>query len=311
MALRPTVLPAFGVFAAAARHQNFAHAAEELHLTASAVSHHVRKLEATLGVSLFQRHARGVTLTVAGRALADAATAVLADLDAVAGSLRTNDRSIRVVRITTLHSLAYCWLIARLPRFTAAHPNIRLHLETSIALTRFDDDGPDIGIRHGAGHWPGLTAYYLMGEDLFPVASPRLAGALAATTAQDVAALPLVADQSYQGWRDWFRAADVRGVRLPTMHTFSDSTDALQAAIHGMGAALSRTHIAAPYLQSGELMRLPGPAIEGRFAYYAVHPTHKKPTTAAFAFIRWLQSEAASETGPAPAQLKPKPRARS
>src|SRR3979411_1354827 len=82
MTLRPTALPAFGVFAVAARHQNFANAAEELGLTASAVSHHVRGLEATLGVKLFQRHARGVVLTVEGRSLADAATAALSDSDA-------------------------------------------------------------------------------------------------------------------------------------------------------------------------------------------------------------------------------------
>ena len=75
MSLRPSALPAFGVFAIAARHQNFAHAAEELGQTASVVSHHVRGLEVALGVKLFQRHARGVTLTPEGRSLADAATA--------------------------------------------------------------------------------------------------------------------------------------------------------------------------------------------------------------------------------------------
>src|SRR3546814_5326573 len=76
MNLRSALLPSLGVFAAAARHQNFAHAADELHLTASAVSHHVRKLEASLGVALFQRHARGVTLTGEGRLLADAASEI-------------------------------------------------------------------------------------------------------------------------------------------------------------------------------------------------------------------------------------------
>ncbi|WP_159065352.1 LysR family transcriptional regulator, partial [Xanthomonas citri] len=86
MNLRPTLLPALGVFAAAARHQNFAHAAEELHLTASAVSHHVRKLEALLGATLFQRLPRGVKLTAEGRQLADAATAALAEIAAVAGN---------------------------------------------------------------------------------------------------------------------------------------------------------------------------------------------------------------------------------
>jgi len=81
MALRTDWLPALAAFESAARHQNFAHAAEELHLTASAVSHHVRKLESRLGVSLFQRLARGVSLTAEGRQLADAAGSAPADID--------------------------------------------------------------------------------------------------------------------------------------------------------------------------------------------------------------------------------------
>src|ERR1700753_1780194 len=89
MTLRPTALPAFGVFAVAARHQNFANAAEELGPTASGVSHHVRGLEGTVGVKLFQRHARGVALTDEGRTLADAANAALSDIDAVAAALST------------------------------------------------------------------------------------------------------------------------------------------------------------------------------------------------------------------------------
>ena len=100
MNLRPTLLPALGVFAVAARHQNFALAGEELHLTASAVSHHVRKLESLLGAPLFQRHARGVTLTAEGRQLADAASAALADVSAVAGNLRPRPDTVPL-RVTT------------------------------------------------------------------------------------------------------------------------------------------------------------------------------------------------------------------
>ena len=291
--LRPTALPALGVFATAARHQNFAHAAEELHLTASAVSHHVRRLEAMLGVTLFQRHARGVALTAEGRALADAASAALSDLDAAAGGLRSSAH-VAQVRVTTLHSLTYCWLMPRLPRFLAAHPSIRLHIETSTALARFDDAGPDLGVRHGAGHWPGLTAHHLMDEALFPVAAPSFPGLAAIKQPAQIAQLPLIGDLAFQGWRDWFRAAGVRGVRLAPMHTFSDSTDAMLAAASGMGAALARTQIVAPYIQRGELVPLPGPQIKARFAYYAVHPAHKRLSAAATAFLAWLRREAAS-----------------
>ena len=301
MPIRPTVLPAFAVFAAAARHQNFAHAAEELHLTASAVSHHVRRLETTLGVTLFQRHARGVVLTAQGRSLADATNAALADLDAVSGSLLSRDKEIARVRVTTLHSLAYCWLIPRLSSFTAAHPNVQLDFETSTALVRFDDAGPDVGIRHGPGPWPGLTAHFLMDDMLFPVAAPTLTGVKQVTKAAHIPRLPLIADLGLQGWPDWFRAADVRSATLPAVHSFTDSTDALLAAVCGLGVALARWHIAAPYLERGELIQLPGPTLKARFSYYVVHPAHRRPTPAAAAFIEWVRREAAKDDlAPAP-----------
>ena len=294
MNLRPALLPALGVFAAAARHQNFAHAAEELHLTASAVSHHIRRLEAMLGVVLFQRHARGVKLTLEGRQLADAASSALTELEGVAANLRHVD-GVSVLRLTTLHSFAYCWLIPRLPRFTALHPQIRLQVDTGFALTRFDDGGPDLGIRHGPGQWPGLTAQFLMDDELFPVASPTLTGVDRVQHARDIARLPLVTDLAQQGWREWFRTAGVRGLHLPEMHSFRDSTDAMQAAVHGVGAVLARRLVAQPYLQQNALMRLSGPALKSKFSYYAVYPAHKAPRPAAVAFVEWLRSEVRDE----------------
>ncbi len=301
MKLRPTLLPALGVFAAAARHQNFAHAAEELHLTASAVSHHVRKLEGLLGATLFQRHARGVKLTAEGRQLADAASAALNDIAAVAGNLHPRPDAAPL-RLTTLRSLSYCWLLPRLPRFLRAHPHVRLDIQTDSAFSRFEDGGPDLGVRYGEGHWPGLTAHHLMDDELFPVASPALPQVAAGLEdAGAIARLPLLTDMSPQGWRDWFRAAGVRGIELPPMHTFNDSTDVMRAAVYGIGAALARKHIAQPYLQRYELVRLPGPALKARYAYYIVYPTHRPPSPAAGLLIDWLKREALDERTPTPA----------
>ncbi len=295
MNLRPGLLPSLGVFAAAARHQNLAHAAEELHLTASAVSHHVRKLEASLGVALFLRHARGVTLTGEGRLLADAAAAAVSDLEAVAQSLGRSDDRQRL-RINTLHSLAHSWLLPRLPRFLSAHPDIRISLDTGMSLARFDDGGPDLAIRHGAGHWPGLKARHLMDDALFPVAAPSLPGIADIAGAEGLLAFPLLSDLALQGWPDWFRAAGLRGQRLPDMHMFNDSTDVMRAAAVGIGIGLARRHIVAPWLQRGELQRLPGPALKTRFAYYIVHPAHRRPRAPAAAFIEWLREEARGMT---------------
>lgn len=292
MGTRAEWLSALAAFEAAARHQNFAHAGEELHLTASAVSHHVRKLEARLGLPLFQRHARGVALTAAGRQLADAASSSLADLEDVLRGLKAASRDGDVVRIATLHSFTCAWLMPRLSRFAAAHPTVRLSIETGFALARFDDSGPDLAIRHGPGQWPGASATVLMDEQLFPVASPTMAGVAGLETARDVARLPLVSDNARQGWPDWFRAARVLGITPDERFRFTDSIGALEASATGLGAVLAREHVVAPYLADGRLARLPGPAIRSRWSYYVVEPTHRRLRPAARAFIDWVVEEA-------------------
>jgi DNA-binding transcriptional LysR family regulator len=289
MVLRSALLPALAAFAAAARHQNFAHAAAELHLTASAISHHVRKLEATLGVTLFQRHARGVVLTSEGRLLADAAGSALADVESVLDGLRQGRRAERV-RVSVLPSLTATWLMPRLGRFALAHPEVLLAIDSDRGLSRFDDGGPDLGVRYGPGRWPGLAVRFLMDDSLFPVAAPALARGIGEPA--QVAGLPLITDSAPEGWREWFRAAGVRGVRLADMHSISDSSDGLDAASAGLGAILARKRLAAAHLTNGRLQRLPGPELPARYAYYVVYPEHRPLTPAATAFVAWLEREA-------------------
>lgn len=293
MSLRSDWLSALAAFETAARHQNFAHAAEELHLTASAVSHHVRKLEARLGVALFRRHARGVSLTAEGRRLADSASQAIGDLDSVMRELSTGQDARDTVVVTTLHSFVHGWLIPRLPRFAAAHPDIRLRIDTGFALTRFDDGGPDFGIRFGPGQWPGLSAQLLLEERLFAAAAPDFDGIGRLRSAADVAGHPLLADLSHFGWHDWFRANDVHAAVDEARMVFSDSTDMLEAAAHGLGIALAREHVAAPWLASGRLQALPGRWVVGRRAYHLVQPGHRRLRPAARVLYDWLRAEAA------------------
>ena len=288
MPLRPESLSALAAFEAAARHQNFAHAGEELHLTASAVSHHVRKLESRLGVALFQRHARGVTLTAEGRRLADSASTAMADMEAVLDTLRAPVRGGAPLRISTLHSLVFTWLLQRLPRFQALHPGIHIVLDTEVGLARFEDGGADLAIRHGPGHWPGLAAHHLMDDALFPVSAPDLPGAAEAKEAADIARMPLISDLARQGWQDWFRAAGVHGVAVQERLVCSDTTDALEAAACGVGAALARERIVLPWLASGRLVRLPGPTVATRWNYFVVYPAHRRLRAPAQAFVDWL-----------------------
>jgi LysR family transcriptional regulator, glycine cleavage system transcriptional activator len=286
--MRSALLPALAAFASAARHQNFAHAAEELHLTASAVSHHVRKLEATLGVSLFQRHARGVALTPEGRLLADATGAALTDIDGVLESLRRHRRD-STLRVTVLPSFSSRWLMPRIAAFVAAHPDIHVAIDTDRTLVRFDEGGPDLGIRYGMGQWQGLVSRFLMDETLVAMASPAVAATVKSPA--DVANLPLVTDIAPEGWREWFRAAGLKPPRLPRMHTINDSSDGLIAASQGLGVILARRRLAASHLADGSLVVLPGPEMPARYAYYVVHSAHRTPSPSALAFMAWVERQ--------------------
>ncbi|MCI0573231.1 MAG: LysR substrate-binding domain-containing protein [Myxococcaceae bacterium] len=305
MSLRAHWLPALGAFEAAARHQNFARAGAELHLTASAVSHHVRRLEGLLGVTLFQRQARGVALTPEGRLLADATGGALGDLNAALASLQARRRTPRV-RISTLPSLAHVWLVPRLGRFSAAHPEIGLAIDADRALARFDEGGPDLALRYGVGDWPDLVSHFLMDDTMFPAAAPDLPGVERVQTPEDIARLPLVGDLSPQGWAEWFRHAGVRHVQVTELHTFSDSTDALNAAAAGLGVVLARQRLAGPHLADGRLKRLPGPGLPTRNSYYLVHPASRPPSAAVRTFMTWLQREAQADEATQP----PAPRRR-
>jgi LysR family transcriptional regulator, glycine cleavage system transcriptional activator len=293
MSLRTHWLPALGAFEAAARHLNFARAGEELHLTASAVSHHVRRLEELLGVVLFRRQARGVALTPEGRLLADATSGALGDLNAAFSRLHASRGEPRV-RMSVLPSLARAWLVPRLGRFTAAHPEVRLVVDADRGMARFEEAGPDFALRYGLGHWPGLEARFLMDDVLFPAASPRLPGVEGVRTPADVAGLPLVDDVSPR-WAEWFRQAGVRGLRPEAAHTFSDSALGLDAAAAGLGAVLARQRLAAAHLADGRLRRLPGPSVSLGLAYYLVYPANRVPGAAAQEFIAWLEREARAE----------------
>lgn len=290
MTLRTEFLSALAAFESAARHQNFARAGAELNITASAISHHVRKLEQRLKVTLFERHARGVRLTPEGRRLADSASSAIADIESVAAGLAPVDEARPIVRISTLHSLVYTWLLPRLAAFTERHPAIRLSIVTEASLARFEDGGADLAIRHGPGHWPGLASLHLMDDTLFPVAAPAFQKRAHIRRAADLVQQPLIHDLARQGWHDWFRAAGIDSAHVREHLVFSDSTDALRAAACGLGVTLARGRIAVPYLESGELVRLCGPDVPTRWQYYVVYPAHRPLKPAAQVFVDWVRT---------------------
>src|SRR5437868_5490392 len=161
-------------FEAAARHLSFTKAGEELYLTQSAVSRQMKELEEQLGVALFQRRHRALLLTEAGQQFYAAAAQVLTTMRAATERLRAQSGRRRPLSVTTTHSFAALWLIPRLAGFTRDHPGIDVRITAETRVQDLQRDGLDIAIRHGPPSLAGPNAVRLMGERVFPVASPKL-----------------------------------------------------------------------------------------------------------------------------------------
>src|SRR6266576_3120957 len=177
--MRPRLPPlnALKAFEAAARHESFTRAAEELCVTQGAVSHQVKALEAELGLKLFNRERQRLVITEAGRAY----LVVVRDaFDRIGdGTERLLQRqSGGALTVSTSPDFAAKWLVHRLGRFAEAHPEIDLRVSATMHHVDFAREDVDIAVRHGDGHWPGLHVTRLCSEHLFAVCSPTLASKL-------------------------------------------------------------------------------------------------------------------------------------
>jgi len=277
-------LPSFlalRAFDAVARHGSMTGAKAELLITQSAISHHIRALEADLGVPLFTRHARGVVLTAAGSAYHAAVEAAFATIAAAASEIKAA-ASTSTVRISVLPSFAAHWLMPRLARFRSRHPDIGIELDSTLDQARFDD-GVDFAIRYGDGVWPGTEARLLMRERLSPVVATNALGALAA--------LPILMTSKGFEWRAWSDAMGRDFADAPRLQV-TDYNVALQAALNGEGVAMGRLRLMQGRIDSGELAAPYGPPVESpAAAYWCVHPRQNRFSRAAALFIDWLDEE--------------------
>lgn len=285
-------LNALKAFEAAARHLNFTHAAQELHVTQAAISHQVKHLEQWLALQLFERKGRTLTLSVHGKAyLRDlselfdalaAATARIGD-NAVAGPLR----------ITVLPSFASKWLLPRLGRFHAAHPEIEVQMSTSVDLCDLPRSDYDLGIRSGLGRWPGLQAELIAHERLAPLCSPALLSSAAPLkTIADLHQHTLLHDRPGEQWQRWLDSVGVAGIDARSGPGFSDSALVLQAAIDGRGVAMGRLFLAADDLAAGRLVKPFAQQLANDFSYWLVYPKAAASKPRVAAFRAWLLAEA-------------------
>lgn len=287
-------LDALRVFEAAAHHLSFRRAADELAITATAVSHRIRALEQRLGVALFKRQSRAVQLTRAG------ATLLPVVREALDGIARTLD-GLRpaparpIVTLSVTRGFAARWLVPRLPGFAATGAEIDLHLHASDEPADLHNRSADLAVRYGSGQYPGLSAEYLLPNEFLAVASPWL-GPIDPAQLARTSILTYewrLQDEHTPDWPRWFREAGLpmpKGMRL--LH-FSDEAHAIQAAIAGQGVVLANRVLVSEELDNGTLQALPGPSLRG-FDSHLVWPSGRDADPALSHVRAWLKNEAAA-----------------
>jgi len=301
----PNHLNALRAFEAAARHLSYVAAADELNVTPAAVGHLVRGLEATVGVELFHRSQTGPARLV----LTDAAQAVLPELQtgfdhlAVAFERLKAARGQITISVTVPPAFADKWLLPRIERFAASYPRYELRIDTSGRLVDFAAERVDVGIRYGAGRWPGLESTFLLRDAFFPVCSPALlAGAHPLRGPEDLAHHSLIHDRSmafdskFPTWRSWLQTAGFPDIDCDRGLQINDSAAAYQAAINGSGVALGRTTLVADDLATGRLVRPFGDAMDCELAYYLAHRPKADSDPGIAAFKAWICAEAKSSS---------------
>ncbi len=301
--MAPPPLAALRTFEVAARHLSFTKAAAELHVTQGAVSQQIKQLEANLGFALFHRGARGLSLTEKGEALAETAHTVFRRLfDKVEELQQPGDGGILTVSASP--SLAVKWLIPRLGRFHALHPDIDVRIKPSGLRIDVEAEAGtiDMAIRFGQGPFPGLDATAIMHETVFAVCSPELlTKGLPLRRPSDLENHTLLHSESTRlevnsmaNWEVWLGILGVPGVDPSEGPSFPNSYMLIQAAIHGQGVALTWATLADDDLRAGRLVRLFDRSIEGSMAYFVLSTkaAARKPKVAAFR--DWLVAEGRS-----------------
>jgi LysR family transcriptional regulator, glycine cleavage system transcriptional activator len=298
----PSRLPpmtAVRAFEAAARHQSFTRAAEELGMTQAAVSYQIKVLEDRIGAPLFVRLPRQVALTPLGQRLAPAVSEAFEMLRvAFAGTGRVVDN---VISISVIPAIAAQWLVPRLGRFQLAHPGYAVQLDASNGMVDFARDF-DLAIRNGLGSWPGLEAVELLPSHFTAMCSPGLIEGVALSGPADILKLPILSPRD-SWWPQWFAEAGVGAVDLSDRPDHSYNTQAFEgpAAAAGQGVALLNPFFFAADLAAGRLVQIFDLVVKADRSYWIVYPKARRRSAKIQAFAAWLLAEAAGDAAKAAA----------
>lgn len=298
----PKLLPPLNslrAFEATARHLSFSRAAEELNVTPAALSHQVAGLEAFLGERLFNRSARTISLTPAGDTLYPGLSSAFGQIrQSVERVMLTGNAQILVVSAPP--GLTAKWLVPRLHRLLAAHPDLDVRVSASLTLASFAGDGVDVAIRNATGPFPGLWSRKFLEIETLPIVSPRLIeqyGPL--ESPDDLADFPIIHDDSLgtmfglPTWKDWLRAAGAEHVDPgPGLH-FSSADHALEAAVEGAGVLLGVRSLALDDVRHGRLKFPFSLSLPSQRAFHIVCPEGHETRPKIAAFCAWIVEEVA------------------
>ena len=297
MSRRIYPLNALRAFEAAARHLSFVKASEELSVTPAAVSHQVKSLEEYLGFALFRRRTRGLLLVESGQLLLTDLSDVFLRLDKAMERVIDSD-SRGTLTLSVAPTFAVMWLIPRLQKFYALHPDIDVRISTGLGLVDFQRDDFDAVIRLGSGQWFGLEAIKLFDESVTPMCSPRLLeGSDALTSPDDLSKHVLLHNHSMDydpdapTWKTWLEAAGASGVNASRGTHFSLPDHGLQASIDGAGVVLGWRSLAAKDVAAGRVVEPFDLTLPLGSSFYLAYPEAHSQRSNIAALRDWLMRE--------------------
>ncbi len=280
-------------FETAARHQSFTRAAEELSLTQSAVCRQIAALEDFLGVKLFDRVKKRVTLSEAGQVYARQVRESLKRFEHDTLSLMAHRGAGRTLELAVIPTFATSWLIPRLGDFHAAHPSITVDLTARAEPFMFTDTPFDAAIHFGDPVWPGALAEYLFGEEIVPVCAPALLGGRVALSPEELVEMPLLHQSARpDAWREWFEGVGLGAVNAMGGARFELFSMLVTAAKFGLGVALVPSFFVMKDVAAGELVIPCKHVLKSRRSYYLVYPENKAGSPTLQLFCAWLLRQA-------------------
>jgi len=286
MSFRLPPLNTLRLFEAGGRHLSFKKAAEELHVTPSAVSHGIQSLEEWLGVPLFFRTSQGLALTEAGDAYLPCVREALTTL--ALGSEKVPGRALTgTLSISSAPTFAARWLVPNLPKFRVLYPDIEVVIDTAHRRVEFPVDGVDIAIRLGAEPSPKLDSIQLVQETLFPVSSPDLLRKWGGKI--DFSKTTLIhVSSTREDWSAWAKGAGLLDLNISRGLRFDTIQMAFEAAVQGLGVAIGRTPLVDADLTTGRLVKCHERSIDGSLGYWIVNAKESSHRPEIMAFRKWI-----------------------